>query len=434
MILQYIYVGCASAFAFALTFVGCPVAFSFGVAGYIGLILLKGFWAANSAVCTASFYYFSNYVWTTIPLYVFLGFLAMQAGLTEKFYRGVRLWLGSLKGGLLYSIVLGNAAFGAACGVSIAAATTFAAITLPETRKYSYDDDLTLGVIAASSNLSILIPPSFAFIMYGAITGTPINRLFIAGIIPGMLYAAILCATIAGMVKFRPSLAPRGPKYQIHDKIRGLMEMSGLLGLFVSIIAGLYGGVFTPVEAAGVAVSVVFIAGALLKKFDIEKLSWALRETGFLSAMVFYLVACCSIFNQFLALTGAQSQIQQLLMRMSFSPVEYVVFVSLVFLILGMFFDIGALTILLLPIVFPLTKQLGIDPVYFGVILTSVSNIGTLSPPFGIVVFALSSLMPEFSAQRIFRAVLPFLVTQAVFIILLLLFPDLCLWLPSKMK
>jgi tripartite ATP-independent transporter DctM subunit len=375
----------------------------------------------------------SNYVWTTIPMYLLMGYLAMQTKLTDEFYGGVRAWMGNMKGGLLYAIVLGNAAFGACCGVSIAAASAFTTISLPETRKYGYSDSVTLATIVGSSNLSILIPPSFGFIIYGAITGTSISKLFIAGIIPGLLLLLLFVILIYFIVLRDPSLAPAGVKTCFKEKIKAGKGMWALVILFAVIIGGLYLGLFTPVEAAGVGAFIVSIIGVARQKLTLEGLRDAILETVMLSSMVFFLVIGCTIFNTFLALSGGSSFLEKFLVGMTSSPVAFLIILSCAFLILGAFLDVGAMTILLLPIIFPVAKKLGIDPVHLGVSLIVIMNVGTVSPPFGIVTYAVVGAAPDVPILSIFRGLFPFIGVMVLLAALLIFFPEISLFLPSRM-
>lgn len=419
--------------SFFLIFLRMPIAFAFGLVGFVGICILKGFSAACVSLYTYPFDYMSNYVWTTIPMYLLMGYLAMHTKLTDEFYSGVRAWLGNLKGGLLYAIILGNAAFGACCGVSIAAASAFTSISLPETRKYKYADDVTLATVVSSSTLSILIPPSFGFIMYGAITGTSISKLFIAGIIPGILLAAMLLVLIYIMVTRNPALAPAGPKTTWKDKFRSGKGLWALLVLFSVIIGGLYIGLFTPIEAAGVGTFLVIIIGLARRKLSWKGVKESILETIMLSSMVFFLVVGCAIFNSFLSLSGGIALFEDFLLGMTDSPVIFMFILSGVFLILGAFLDVGAMTILALPIITPVAKKLGIDPVHIGVVLLIIMNIGTISPPFGIVTYSVIGVAPDVPVFSIFRQLFPFIGIMIVLTILLIFFPELSLYLPSKM-
>jgi C4-dicarboxylate transporter, DctM subunit len=421
------------AISFLLIFLRMPIAFAFGIVGFAGIVYLKGFYAAFVTLYTFPFNYMNNYVWTTIPMYLLMGYLAMQTKLTDEFYSGIRAWMGNLKGGLLYAIVLGNGAFGACCGVSIAAASAFTTISLPETRKYGYSDSLTLATIVGSSNLSIMIPPSFAFLIYGAITGTSISKLFIAGILPGLLLLIMFIVLIYFIVLRDPTLAPGGVKTSFKEKIMAGKGMWALFILFAVIIGGLYMGLFTPVEAAGVGACMVFIIGAARRKITLKGLQDSIIETLMLSSMVFFLVIGCTIFNTFLALSGGSAVLENFLASMTSSPVSFLIILSCAFLVLGAFLDVGAMTILLLPIIFPVAKKMGIDPIHLGVSLTVIMNIGTISPPFGIVTYAVMGVAPDVPVGKIFRGLFPFIGVMVILAALLIFFPEISLYLPSRM-
>ncbi len=418
---------------FVLILARMPIAFAFGLVGFAGLWHLRGFHGACAAVATLPFSYMDSYVWTTIPMYLLMGYLAMQSRLTDEFFAGVRGWFGRRRGGLLHAIIVGNAAFGACCGVSIAAATAFTSLSLPETRKYGYDDGLSLGTVCGSANLSIMIPPSFGFVMFGAITGTSISRLFIGGIVPGLVMVAMLMITVLLILWRKPELAPGGVATSMREKARGTLGMWVLVVVFVIIIGGMYLGWFTPVEAAGVGTFIVLVIGLARRRFNWAGIKYSLMETMLTSAMVFFLVVGCAVFNTFLAVSGASGVLADVLSGFTNSGWVYMLVLSGVFLILGAFLDVGALTVLFLPILFPIAIKLGINPIHFAVQQTMIMNVGTVSPPFGIVVYAVAGTVPDVSMMRIFRGTLPFMVAMIILSLMLIWLPDLSTWLPNTM-
>jgi C4-dicarboxylate transporter DctM subunit len=424
-------IGLILAFVFILA--RMPIAFAFGLVGFAGLWYLRGFHAACVSVATLPFSYMDSYVWTTIPMYLLMGYLAMQSRLTDEFFAGVRGWFGRRRGGLLHAIIVGNAAFGACCGVSIAAATAFTSLSLPETRKYGYDDGLALGTVCGSANLSIMIPPSFAFVLFGAITGTSISRLFIGGILPGVVMIVTLMVTVLLILWRKPELAPGGVATSMRQKARGTLGMWVLVVVFVVIIGGMYLGLFTPVEAAGVATFIILVIGLVRRRLTWAGIKYSLMETMLTSAMVFFLVIGCAVFNTFLAVSGASGLLADLLSGFTNSGTVYMLVLSGVFLILGAFLDVGALTVLFLPILFPIALKLGINPVHFAVQQTMIMNVGTVSPPFGIVVYAVAGTVPDVSMMKIFRGTLPFMLAMIILSLMLIWLPDLSTWLPSMM-
>lgn len=418
---------------FVLILARMPIAFAFGIVGFVGLVVLRGFDAAFVSLYTMPFSYMNSYVWTTIPMYLLMGFFAMQSRLTDEFFAGVRTWFGRRRGGLLHALVVGNAAFGACCGVSIAAATAFTALSLPETRKYKYDDALALGTIAGSSNLSIMIPPSFAFVLFGAITGTSISRLFISGIIPGLVMMVMFMLVIALIVWRKPELAPGGVETTMKEKWQGTLGMWVLVVVFVVIIGGMYLGLFTPVEAAGVGTFIILLIGLVRRRFTWTGIKSALMETMMTTGMVFFLVIGCSVFNTFLAVSGASNVLADVLSGFTNSGAVFMLVLSAIFLVAGCFLDISALTVLFLPILFPIAMSLNIDPLHFAVQQTLIMNIGTVSPPFGIVVYAIAGTVPDVPMMKIFLGTVPFMVAMLILAIGIIWLPDLATWLPSLM-
>jgi C4-dicarboxylate transporter DctM subunit len=418
---------------FILVYLRMPVAFAFGFVGFVGVIFLKGFYPALAALGTIPYSIMGTYTFTVIPLFTLMGYLAFESKFAEEFYRGIRGWLGATPGGLASAVVLGNAAFGACTGDSISAATTFTAMSLPQMRKYGYNDRLSLGAVCAGSVLAQLIPPSFAFILFGIITETSVSKLFMAGIIPGIILIVLYFTAIYLMCRINPRLGPPMHKINWREKMIGTPGMWSLIVIMGVIIFGLYFGIFTPSEAAGVAVFVVLILSMVRRKINWESFRRALEETGLTACMVFFIIIGIQVFNLFLALTGTHILLGNFIGDITDSPSVMLLLLAAVYILLGTAFDIASITLLTLPIFFPVVVDMGIDPVHFGVTSVVATTIGTLSPPFGIIIFAISGVVKDVPVYTIFRGVYPFIAMIIILIILVVFIPQLSLFLPSEM-
>lgn len=419
---------------FVLLFLRMPIALAFLSTGFFGLWFLKGSGAALNILGTVPFTTASMYVWTTVPLFVFMGYLAEQTKIAEEFYEGVRRWVGHFRGGLATTVIIGNTAFGACTGDSISASVTFLTVSLPEMRKYGYADTLTLGSIASGSILAVLIPPSLPFIIVGALTETSIGKLFIAGIFPGLLLTLLYIVTIYILCLRNPLIGPPGPKTNFREKMGGALGMWSLIVVFAVIIGGLYLGVFSPTEAGAAGAFVVLILGLARRKLNWQLFKRALQSTGETVPLIGLLVVGTMVFNRFLVMSGGTVAIAKFLSGITESPVVFLLIIVVVYLVLGCFIDALSLTLLSVPILFPVVVQLGINPIQFAVVFVIITALGTLTPPFGIVVFAMSGAAKDVPLYTIFRGVMPFVIAVLVLNILVVFFPQISVWLPSMMR
>lgn len=419
--------------AFILMFLRMPIALALSAIGFAGVWYLRGLSAALSTIGTVPYATMTIYIWTVVPLFVLMGYLTMRSRLAEEFYTGVRKWVGQYHGGLATTVVLGSAGFGAASGDVIGSAVTFTAISLPEMRKYKYADTLTVGTVAAGSNLSMLIPPSLGFIIYGAITEVSIGKLFIAGIFPGILLAIMFVGVIYVQCRLNPSLGPPGPVVPWKERIRGSKGMWALVLLFVIIIGGLYIGLFTPTEAAAVGAFFVLVLGIIRKNLDWRGFKDSLLEAGVTTAMVGFLLLGTMIFNVFIVVSGLPREIATFITDLSVSPMVIMGIILLVYLILGTFMDGLAMVLLTVPIFFPVVTNLGFDPIHFGVLIVIMMTMGHITPPFGIVGFAIHGVAPDIPLFTIFRGAAPFLIAMLFCILLVLFFPQIATFLPKFM-
>jgi len=412
-------------FLVLLMFTHVPVAFAFLICGFFGILYFKGPDAVFNSIATIPFASLNNYTWTTIPLYTLMGYFAFYGGLAEEFFAGMRKWMGHFRGGLASSVIIGNAAFGACCGNGLPAAITFTAMAFPEMRKFKYADSFSMGTICVAQILTGLIPPSMPFIIYGIITQTSISKLFIAGVIPGILLTVLFMISAYMQCVRNPNLGPAGPKATWKERIGTAPGMWAFILIFVVIIGGLYLGIFTPSEAGGVAVFVVLLLVLLRRKLSWKGFKNSLVETGLVSGMVALMLASALIFNLFLVLSGAANLVSALLSPFSHSAIAFMSFYAVLFLFLGCFLDIMAVILLFLPILFPIAINAGVDPVQLGVLSTVVASTGSITPPVGIIVFAISGMNKEIPMYTIFRGIYPYLIPIVVMILLIIFIPEI---------
>lgn len=410
-----------------------PIAIAFLIPGLLGIWYVKGFQGGLSALGGISVSALSNYVWTTVPLFTLMAFLAGEGKLAEDFYEGVNKWVGHFRGGLAISTILGNTAFGACCGSNVAAGVAFTAMALPSMRKHNYADTLSLGSIASGSLLSLLIPPSMAFIIIGALTQTSIGALFISGIIPGLILTVLYIGVIYVLCLINPSLGPAGPRASWRERLMGGTGMWAFIIIFVVIIGGLFFGLFTPTEAGAAAVFVVIVLGLVRRKLSWQGFKTAAINTGTTTAMIGIMLVGTVVFNLFLTLTGAAPALTELVGGITQSPVGILFVMAALWLVLGTAMDVLAMTLLTVPILYPIAMHVGISPVHFAVVAAVATAAGEITPPVGIVLFAMSGSAKDIPLTTVFRAVGPFLVAIAVLLLLVIYFPQLSTFLPSIM-
>jgi tripartite ATP-independent transporter DctM subunit len=418
---------------FILIFIRMPIAFSFAVVGFVGIWLIKGAPSAFNAIAIIPYSTLMMYVWTCFPLFVLMGFIALNTELAGEFYTGVNKWVGHLRGGLAMAVVLGNTAFGACTGNGLSAAVTFSAISLPFMRRYKYDDKLTLGSVCAGSLLAGLIPPSMGFIIYGAITQTSIGQLFIAGIFPGLILAGLYIAIIYFWCRHNPNAGPPGPKVSWKERWGAATGMWAMIAVFAIIIGGLFIGLFTPTEAGGAGAFTVLVIGLLRRKLSWRAFKESASATGVTTGMIILLLVGTMIFNRLLVLTHVPAEIALFIGSITQDPVACVGLIVAILLILGCFIDSAAILLIMTPIFFPIVTGLGVDPIHYGVVQGLAIGIGSLTPPFGITVYAVSGVAKDVPLFDIFRGSAPFLIANLINIAFCLFIPQICLFLPGLM-
>ncbi|SDI23314.1 TRAP transporter large permease [Alloyangia pacifica] len=415
---------------------GINVMVVLGLVGAFGLASLVGFKAATAILGTVFFDTTHSFHFSVIPLFLLMGFFAMRAGLGEDLFEATTKWLGNLRGGLAISTTLGAAAFGAASGSSVGTATVFTKLALPQMLDRGYDKSLASASIAIAGTLAVMIPPSALVVVYGILTDSSIGALLIAGFIPGIVFALVLCLAIWLTVLRNPSLAPQESySFTLREKFASLKLAGPLVLIILLIVVGLYVGIFTPTEAGGIGAFATFLLAIIrhrgIKGVELRK---TLLETIQTSAMIFGILICALVFSKFLALSGVANAVGGYLTGLDVNRWVIVLLVSLIYLALGMMMDAPALLAITLPITHPVMMNLGFDPIWFGIFVVLLVEIGAVTPPVGINCFVVQSASNgRVSLEQVFKGLLPFVLAGFAMLILLCLIPQIALFLPETM-
>lgn len=411
-----------------------PVAVAMGLVGIAGFAWVITSRAALNVLRSDLIDSFANYGLTVIPLFVFMGQVAFHAGISGRLYNAAYHWLGWMRGGMAMATVGACAAFGAICGSGPATAATMAAVALPEMRRFGYDDALASGTVAAGGSLGMLIPPSVVFIVYGILTEQSIGKLFIAGIVPGLLCTLLFCITIYVRCRLNPALGPKAPATTWTAKWRSLLGVTEMLLLFALVIGGMYVGWFTPNEGAAIGAA-GSVALAAARGTCTWRMLWrSAQETLRTSCMVLAIIAGATMFGHFLAVTQIPTRLAVWLTELPLPAHGVLALIVVFYLIAGCFVDALALILLTIPILYPVVMDLGFDPIWFGVIIVLVTQMGVITPPVGVNVYVVGGMDRSIPLQTIFRGAMPFLLALIVATVLITLFPGLATWLPSRVK
>ena len=415
----------------ALLFSKFPVAFCMALVGLLGFGYLVSPAAALNIIIKDFYTVFSSYDLTVVPLFVFMGQILFYAGISRKLYDAAFTWFGHYKGGLAMATVGACASFSAICGSTNATAATMASVALPEMKRLKYRDELATGVVAAGGSLGILIPPSVIFIVYGIMTEQSIGKLFMAGILPGILLSLLFVLAIYIWVSLRPEIAPRIEKQSFKKRMRSLSGLVEVLVLFVLVMGGLFVGIFTPTEAGAVGAF-----GGLVIPLVSRQLSWG----GFLEAvysstrttcMILMIVAGATVFGHFLAVTTIPVTLSGWVVGLPLPSWGIMLVIMFFFLIGGCFMDALGMILLTIPIFYPVAIAIGYDPIWFGVVIVLVTELGVITPPVGINVYVVSGIAKDVPLEVIFKGTLPFVLALCTYLLVMTLFPQIALYLPS---
>ena len=418
----------------ALSFVRVPIAFSMGIVGFFGLWALRGLGPSMASATTVVYESGFQYTLSVVPLFILMGNFVTRAGMSKELYRAAYTFVGHLRGGLAMATVIACAGFGAICGSSIATAATMTKVAYPSMREHGYSDELSAGAICAGGTLGILIPPSTIMIIYGIMTETSIGKLFAAGILPGIIATALLCVAIQYITWRDPKAGPRAERATWRVRFAAFKDVWAVAALFVIVMGGIYGGVFTTTEGAGIGAFGAFCFALARRALDFKGLLEVLVDSARTTAMLFMILVGALVFANFINYTTMPADLKDLIGRYQISPMTVMVSICAIYVILGTAMEELSMILLTVPVFFPLVVHLGFDPVWFGIIIVVVVQIGLISPPVGMNMFVVKSMLPGVSTATIFRGVIPFVVATIVLLGILVAFPSISLVLPALMK
>jgi tripartite ATP-independent transporter DctM subunit len=410
-----------------------PIGIAMMLTGAAGIAVLNTPDAALRYLGESLYAYSSVHALSVIPLFVLMGNFASASGLGRDLYAAAYAWIGHWRGGLASATILACAGFAALSGSSVASAATMGKVALPEMRRYRYDPRLATGAVAAGGTLGILIPPSTALIVYALLTEQSIGKLFLAGFLPGLLLTLLFIATIGILAMVRPSLGPPGAVHSFRERLLALARAGTLLGIVAIVIGGIYLGVFTETEAAAVGAMLTMLYAALRRRLTRVALSAALLDTIRTTALVFLILIGAHVLAPFLALTQIPADLAAGLKDLALPPLAVLMVILLIYVVLGMFLEGFAMLVLTLPIVFPIVTALGYDPIWFGIFVVIVLEMGLISPPVGINVFVVKGVAGDVSMGQIFAGIIPFWIAMLLCVAILVVFPDIALVLPNTM-
>jgi C4-dicarboxylate transporter DctM subunit len=410
-----------------------PIAFAFALVGVVGTILVKGPGPGLSLLGKAPYVWATNGALLALPLFILMGQFVFYSGISTELYDMGHKWVGRFRGGLGIATEVASTAFGACCGASIAASATMGTVAYPEMRKFDYDSRLACGSIAAGGSLSSLIPPSAPFIVYGFITSTPISRLFIGGILPGIMLSALFILGIIFMCWRNPKLGPSGPSFSWKEKIVSLKGVGGALFLFILVMGGLFIGIFTPSEAGTIGAFGAFIIIIAKRRLNKETLFASLQGSITSTCFILTITIGAMIFTNFLTVSGFSSMFAGWIKGLPLSPTLIVIFILVIYIPLGCVMDALAMILLTMPIVFPIVVHFGFDPVWFGVVSALMAEMALITPPVGMNSFVVHGVT-KVPLHDVFRGIMPFFVMMLIGVVFLFIFPQVVTFLPSIMK
>jgi C4-dicarboxylate transporter DctM subunit len=418
---------------FVLMLLRVPVGMAMGLVGVSGFAYLTSGGPALKIVGHTTMRTVTDFNFAVVPLFLLMGAFASTSGMSRELFRAANAFLGHLRGGLGMATIAACAAFAAICGSSVATAATFSKVAYPEMRRFGYPQSFATGVIAAGGTLGIMIPPSTVFAIYGLITEQDVGKLLIAGIIPGILATVMYLSTITIIGLVKPDFLPSGPRAPTAERVTALGNVWATLLLFAFVIGGLYGGLFTATEAAGAGAGGAFLIGLLRGRLSRQDILRSLLETTRTTAAVFTILIGALLFGYFLTITQTPQKVTEFLTGLGVGRYGVLALIMLMYLVLGCLMDALAMIILTVPIIFPVIKQLGFDPIWFGVIIVMTVELGLIHPPVGMNIFVIKSVIEDVKISTIFYGVSPFIVTDLIRLLILIAFPILSTWLPSQM-
>lgn len=419
---------------FVLLIMTIPIGFAMGLCGLAGMSMIIGFAPSLSLFGTTVYETTATYDLSIVPLFVLMGAVAARSGLSKELYGAFNAWFGEFRGGLALATVGACGAFAAICGSSVATAATMSKVALPEMKRYNYSESLATGSVAAGGIIGILIPPSVVLVLYGVLTETSIGDLFIAGFLPGVLTIVGFMLVVVVVTRINPEIGPAGERVALKDKFAALGRTWAIILLFALVIGGIYFGVFTPTEAAGIGAVGAFGISALRGRLTVANTFDALMETVKTTAMIFTILIGALTLNNLMVFSGIAGALSGFVSGLDMHPMAVMAIILLIYLVMGCFLDALAMILLTVPIFFPIITDLGFDPVWFGIIVVMVVELGLITPPIGMNVFVIKGMVPDVKLSSIYKGVIPFVIAQLVLIVMVFLIPDIALWLPESAR
>jgi tripartite ATP-independent transporter DctM subunit len=417
-----------------LAFLRVPMAFAMGIVGFAGVAYKLNFNVAAAMIAQVTYETGLSYTLSVIPLFILMGNFVVRARLSDELYHAAYCFLGHRRGGLAMSTIIACAGFGAICGSSIATAATFTKVSYPSMRRYGYSDVLAAGSIAAGGTLGILIPPSVIMVIYGIMTETSIGKLFIAGIIPGLVATALLCVAVMWITWRDPKAGPPAEPHPWSERLEALKHVWPVVGLFVLVIGGIYVGAFTATEGAGIGAGGAFLFALARRALSWRVLFEVLVESARTTSMLFMILIGALLFANFVNYTTMPADLKSFVNLFQATPWLVIVAICVVYVVLGTAMEELSMILLTVPLFFPVVASLGYSPIWFGIVIVIVVQLGLISPPVGMNIFVVKNLLGHISIGTVFRGVTPFTVALCVLLALIVAFPEIATWLPSYMK
>ncbi|MBI9110730.1 TRAP transporter large permease [Maridesulfovibrio ferrireducens] len=410
-----------------------PVGFAMGIIGFIGFAKVLNLKAAYGMLGTEVWNVFSSYGLTVIPLFILMGQICFYSGVNKRLYKSAYAWMGHIRGGIAMATVLACAGFAAICGSNTATAATMSTVALPEMKKFRYNPILSTGSVAAGATLGVVIPPSVVLIIIGLQTGESIGRLFLGGVIPGILLCGLFLVTVFCMCVRHPDWGPSGPEVSFKEKMMSLPGSIEMVILFMLVMGGLFAGWFTPTEAGAAGAAFALLISIVSRQMTFKRFVAAVSDTLKVSCMIMVVIVGAIIFGRFLAITRLPFEAADMVAGLPIPPTLIILLICVIYVIGGMVMDALALLLITIPIFFPMVIAMGYDPIWFGVLITLVTTMGAITPPVGVTTFIVASMAEDVSIDRVFLGVSYFMIAYVVLIALLLAAPEIVTFLPRLM-
>jgi len=423
----------AFVFLFLLLAFGLPIGFAMGVVGFAGVAWVVGVAPASTMVAQIAFDYSVQYTFSVIPLFILMGALFAHARMADELYDASNAFVGHYRGGLAMATILACGSFSAVSGSSLACAATMSKVSVPVMRRYNYAPGFAAGTVAIGSTLDILIPPSITMVIYAFLANVDLGKLMVAGFLPGLLMIGCYLLVVTAVTHIWPHLGPPAERTPWRGRLRALRGVWSMLLIFAVSLGGIYAGIFTPTEAAGIGALGAFILALALGRLRLRPFFELLLEASRTTCTIFVVVIGALLFSNFLTVSGAAGALQAWVASMNLAQTELILALLLIYLVLGCVLDASAMTLLTVPVLFPIASAAGIDPLWFGIFVVILVGVGIVHPPLGMLLFIVKKFVPDVTNKAIFLGVAPYLVGEAVAIALIIAFPSIVLVLPRMM-